>query len=85
MQSAERNVYEQMDLSGKVAIVTGAAGWLGSAMSRSLAEAGARLVVTSRSAAQAEAFAASLPGEGHSLVWASRKATAIAFPASSPK
>ena len=65
MQSAERNVYEQMDLSGKVAIVTGAAGWLGSAMSRSLAEAGARLVVTSRSAAQAEAFAASLPGEGH--------------------
>lgn len=65
MQSAERNVYDLMDLSGKVAIVTGAAGWLGSAMSRSLAEAGARLVVTSRRAAEAETFAASLPGEGH--------------------
>ena len=65
MQDSERSVHDLMDLSGKVAIVTGAAGWLGSAMSRSLAEAGARLVVTSRRAAQAEAFAASLPGEGH--------------------
>ena len=65
MPSAERNVYDLMDLSGKVAIVTGAAGWLVSAMSRSLAEAGTRLVVTSRRAAQAEAFAVSLPGEGH--------------------
>ena len=34
-------------------------------MSRALAEAGARMVVTSRDAAQAEEFAASLPGDGH--------------------
>jgi gluconate 5-dehydrogenase len=54
-----------LSLKGKVAIITGAAGWLGSAMSRSLAEAGARLVVTSRDAASAEAFARTLPGEGH--------------------
>ncbi len=65
MQATERSVHSLMNLDGKVAIVTGAAGWLGSAMSRSLAEAGARLVVTSRDAAQAEAFADSLPGEGH--------------------
>ena len=65
MHLPERSVHSLMNLDGKVAIVTGAAGWLGSAMSRALAEAGARLVVTSRDAAQAEAFAASLPGAGH--------------------
>lgn len=65
MPDSERNVHSLLDLTGKVAIVTGAAGWLGSAMSRALAEAGARLVVTSRRAATAQAFAASLPGAGH--------------------
>lgn len=65
MAEAERSVQQLFDLTGKVAIVTGAAGWLGSAMSRALAEAGATLVVTSRHADQAEAFAASLPGSGH--------------------
>jgi NAD(P)-dependent dehydrogenase (short-subunit alcohol dehydrogenase family) len=65
MAEAERSVQQLFDLSGKVAIVTGAAGWLGSAMSRALAEAGATMVVTSRHADQAESFAASLPGSGH--------------------
>ena len=59
------SVQSLFDLTGKVAIVTGASGWLGSAMSFALAEAGARLVVTSRDEAKALAFAASLPGEGH--------------------
>ena len=65
MSIPERDVHKLLDLSGRVAIVTGAAGWLGSAMSRALAEAGARLVVTSRDGAQAKEFAASLPGSGH--------------------
>ena len=65
MAEAERSIQQLFDLSGKVAIVTGAAGWLGSAMSRALAEAGATLVVTSRDAKQAADFAASLPGSGH--------------------
>ena len=65
MAEGERSIQQLFDLSGKVAIVTGASGWLGSAMSRALAEAGATLVVTSRHADQAEAFAASLPGSGH--------------------
>ncbi len=63
--SAEQSVQSLLDLTGKVAIVTGAAGWLGAAMSRALAEAGATLVVTSRDAATAEKFAATLPGSGH--------------------
>jgi len=62
---AEQTVSELLDLSGKVAIVTGAAGWLGAAMSRGLAEAGAMVAVTSRDGARAEGFAATLPGGGH--------------------
>jgi gluconate 5-dehydrogenase len=61
----EPSIQQLFDLSGRVAIVTGAAGWLGSAMSRALAEAGATLAVTSRDAQQAAEFAASLPGDGH--------------------
>ncbi len=65
MDSSERTIHELFDLEGRVAVVTGASGWLGSAMSRALAEAGARVVVTSRDAEQASTFAATLPGSGH--------------------
>lgn len=59
-----------MDPKGKVAIVTGASGGIGSAIARRLAEAGARVVVgynTNRDGA--EAVVASLAGTGH---WAAR-------------
>jgi NAD(P)-dependent dehydrogenase (short-subunit alcohol dehydrogenase family) len=65
MAEQEQTIQALFDLSGRVAIVTGAAGWLGAAMSRALAEAGATLAVTSRDAEQAQAFAATLPGNGH--------------------
>ncbi|MEZ4863607.1 MAG: SDR family oxidoreductase [Caldilineaceae bacterium] len=63
--TGERTIQDLFNLEGKVAVLTGAAGWLGSAMSRALAEAGATLVVTSREADRAQTCAASLPGSGH--------------------
>ena len=65
MDTNERHLMDLLSLKDRVAIVTGACGWLGSAMSRGLAEAGARLVVTSRDAAHAADFAGKLPGGGH--------------------
>ena len=59
--TAEPTTRDLFDLSGRVALVTGATGYLGSAMARALAEAGTRVVVSSRDPARAEAFAAELP------------------------
>jgi gluconate 5-dehydrogenase len=65
MNHPEKTIQDLFNLQGKVALLTGAAGWLGSAMSRALAEAGATLAVTSREGERAAAFAATLPGSGH--------------------
>lgn len=60
----EPTVHELFDLSGKVALITGGTGHLGSAMSRALAEAGASVVLTSRDAERAATAAALLPRAG---------------------
>src|SRR3954470_2461991 len=57
----EPTIQELFDLSGKVVLLTGGTGHLGSAMARALAEAGASVVVTSREPARAESAAAALP------------------------
>ena len=51
----------KIDLTGRVALITGGTGHLGSAMARALAEAGASVVLTSRDAGRARESAAALP------------------------
>lgn len=57
----EPNISQLFDLRGRVSLVTGAGGHLGSAMASALAEAGSRIICTSRDAARATAAAAALP------------------------
>ena len=61
---AEPTVQQQMDLTGKVALLTGASGWLGGAFAQALAEAGARVITSSRDPQRAKAAAAVLPSPG---------------------
>lgn len=65
--SDEPEVAELFDLSGRVAMVTGGCGYLGQAMCRALAEAGASVVVTSRDASKAQTFARTLPRRDHQV------------------
>ncbi len=53
------------ELTGKVALITGATRGIGHAISLELSAAGARIAVVARSAERAREVAAALPGEGH--------------------
>lgn len=58
-------------LRGKIALVTGGAGGIGSAISRRLASEGAAVIVTySKSREKAEALLQTLAGSGHQAVYA---------------
>ncbi len=64
----EPTVQELFDLNGKASLISGASGHLGGALARALAEAGSRVVVTSRDSDRAQAVADALPdpnGVGH--------------------
>src|SRR5688572_6525499 len=61
MQS-EPTISQLFDLSGRVALITGASGHLGRSMSAALAEAGARVVVASREPETGQKIATSLEG-----------------------
>ncbi|WP_164103679.1 SDR family NAD(P)-dependent oxidoreductase [Candidatus Laterigemmans baculatus] len=61
MPAEEPTIQQLFDLQGKVALITGGTGYLGSAMARALAEAGARVVISSRDPQRAAAAAAELP------------------------
>lgn len=57
----EPTLQELFDLTGRVALVTGGTGWLGTSFGLALAEAGASVVVSSRDLARAQAAAEKLP------------------------
>jgi short-subunit dehydrogenase len=57
-------------LEGKTALLTGATGGLGRAIAHSLADRGARLVLSSRRAVELEELAAGLAGDGHETLTA---------------
>lgn len=59
----EPTIDELFDLTGRVALITGASGWLGKSMANALAEAGADVIVASRDEETGSATAASLPAE----------------------
>jgi NAD(P)-dependent dehydrogenase (short-subunit alcohol dehydrogenase family) len=61
MQS-EPSIQQLFDLSGRIALITGASGHLGQSMANALAEAGARVVVASRELATGKNTAAALAG-----------------------
>jgi len=60
----EATIPDLFDLTSKTALISGASGWLGGAMSRALAEAGAHVITTSRDRDRARDTAAALPLTG---------------------
>ena len=58
----EPSVQQLFDLNGRVALITGASGYLGFAMASALAEAGCRIVVASRNLQTARSTAEKLNG-----------------------
>lgn len=57
-----------MEINGSRALLTGATGGLGRAIASELADAGAKLILSSRKADELEALAATLPGAGHRTI-----------------
>jgi len=60
-------VRELLDLTGRVAVVTGGSRGLGLSMAAALAEMGARVAITARNAAELAAARATLAADGHDV------------------
>ena len=60
----EHTVSSLFDLTGRTALVTGGTGYLGTAFSQALAEAGATVVISSRDTMRAQEAADALPTSG---------------------
>ena len=59
-----RSVQQLFDLTGKTALVTGGSRGLGLQMAQALGEAGARVLITARKAAELESAATALHAQG---------------------
>lgn len=60
---SEPTVQQLFDLTGRVALVTGASGYLGGSLARAAAEAGCRVVAGSRQRLRGDVVAAGLGGK----------------------
>jgi NAD(P)-dependent dehydrogenase (short-subunit alcohol dehydrogenase family) len=69
------DITKLFDVSGKLAVVTGGSGGIGFMIAQGLAEAGCRLIICSRKAADIEAAAARLPASAETIAIAADVAT----------
>jgi gluconate 5-dehydrogenase len=67
MKSSSNNIKELFNLEGKIALVTGGAGYLGEAISFALSESGAEVIVASREEAKCARLARQLPSKAMSM------------------
>ncbi len=65
--NVEPTIQELFDLNGRTALITGGTGWLGTSLSKALAEAGASVIVSSRDLTRAKQAAEKLPTLGSSV------------------
>jgi gluconate 5-dehydrogenase len=63
--NADKNVLKLFDLTGRVALVIGGSGYLGTAISEALAECGAAVAIGGRDVGRAQASAQALPEATH--------------------